>query len=158
MADRHLRLEQVLAADTTRSWAQTLPLLAAFALSKPEHRFACQFLVRKRNLWLFRCNQRGFCGDFIAVDMSPRVPRLRSVAVIELKLGAALRLGGGGASNQLLRTSAAVAELANTTGVIGHDVPVTLACGDGQAVLNWIGAGGINQQRDDAHDRGMSPV
>jgi hypothetical protein len=70
MVDRHLRLEQILAADPSRSWAQSLPLLAVFALTRPEKRFACQLLQRKRNIWLFRCNQRGFCGDFIAVDMS----------------------------------------------------------------------------------------
>ena len=36
MVDRHLRLEQVLAAEASRSWAQCLPLLACFALSRPE--------------------------------------------------------------------------------------------------------------------------
>ena len=98
MVDRHLRLEQILVADPSRSWAQSLPLLAVFALTRPEKRFACLLLQRKRNIWLFRCNQRGFCGDFIAVDMSAELPRQRSVVVIELKVGAGLRFGGAGAA------------------------------------------------------------
>jgi len=143
MVDRHLRLEQILAADSTRSWAQSLALLSAFALTRPERRFACRLLERKRNVWLFRCNQREFCGDFIAVDMSTDLLRLRPVAVIELKLGAWLRFGGAGASNQLQRADAAVIELVQTAGVITEDAPVTLACGDGDAVLEWIRSGGI---------------
>ena len=141
MVDRHLRLEQILAADPSRSWGQSLPLLAVFALTRPEKRFACQLLQRKRNIWLFRCNQRGFCGDFIAVDMSADLPRLRSVTVIELKVGAGLRFGGAGAGNQLQRAGAAVTELVETEGVITKDTPVTLACGDGDKVLDWIAKG-----------------
>ena len=141
MVDRHLRLEQILAADPSRSWAQSLPLLAVFALTKPEKRFACRLLQRKRNIWLFRCNQRGFCGDFIAVDMSADLPRLRSVVVIELKVGAGLRVGGAGAGNQFHRVEAAVTELVETEGVIAKDTPVTLACGDDDKVLDWIAKG-----------------
>jgi hypothetical protein len=141
MVDRHLRLEQILAADPSRSWAQSQPLLAVFALTRPEKRFACRLMQRKRNIWLFRCNQRGFCGDFIAVDMSADLPRLRSVVVIELKVGAGLRFGGAGAGNQLHRAEAAVTELVETEGVIAKDTPVTLACGDGDKVLDWIAKG-----------------
>jgi hypothetical protein len=144
MVDRHLRLEQILAADATRSWAQSLPLLAAFALTRPERRFACRLLEQKRNVWLFRCNQRGFCGDFIVVDMSADLTRRRPVVVIELKLGAGLRFGGGGAGNQLQRADAALTELVETEGVIAKDAPVTLACGDGDTVLEWIRSVGIN--------------
>ncbi len=143
MVDRHLRLEQILAADTTRSWVQSLPLLSAFKLTRPEKRFACRLLERKRNIWLFRCNQRGFCGDFIAVDMSADLPRLRPTVVIELKSGDGMSLGGAGAGNQLQRADAAATELAKTEGVIAKDAPVTLACGDGDAVLDWIRSGGI---------------
>jgi len=141
MVDRHLRLEQILAADTSRSWAQSLPLLAVFALTRPEKRFACRLMQRKRNIWLFRCNQRGFCGDVIAVDMSADLPRLRSVVVIELKVGAGLRFGGAGAGNQLQRAEATVTELVETKGVIANDTPVTLTCGEGDKVLDWIAKG-----------------
>ena len=143
MVDRHLRLEQILAADPSRSWAQSLPLLTVFALTRPEKRFACRLLQRKRNIWLFRCNQRGFCGDFIAVDMSAELPRLRSAVVIELKVGAGLRFGGAGAGNQLQRAGAAVTELVETEGVIAKGTPITLACGDGDKLLDWIAKGEI---------------
>ena len=138
MADRYLRLEQILAADTSRSWARCLPLLAAFALSQPERQFAKRLLERKRNVWLFRSNQRQFCGDFIAVDMSAGIARQQPVSVIELKLGAELRFGGGGAGNQLQRAGAAVTEIAVIEKVITSDVAVTLICGDGDAILEWI--------------------
>ena len=139
MVDDHLRLEQILAAaDPSRSWAQNLPLLKAFSLTRPEKRFARRLLERKRNLWLFRCNQRSFCGDFIVVDMSGALPRLRSVVVMELKSGARLRFGGSGAGNQLQRVHCAVTELAKTEEVIAEDTLVTLACGDGDDVLRWI--------------------
>jgi hypothetical protein len=141
MVDRHLRMEQILAADPSRSWAQSLPLLTVFALTRPEKQFARRLMQRKRNIWLFRCNQRGFCGDFIAVDMSADLPRLRSVVVIELKVGAGLRFGGTGAGNQLQRVEAAVTELVEAEGVITMDTPVTLACGDGDEVLDWIAKG-----------------
>jgi len=143
MTDRHLRLEQILAADRSRSWAQSLPLLACFALSRPEKRFAQHLLERKRNLWLFRCNQRGFCGDFIVVDMSAARLDLRSVVVIELKSSAGLTFGGGGAGIQFRQAQAAVDELAETTGVIAKDAPTMLACGDGEVVLDWIERYGI---------------
>jgi hypothetical protein len=141
MADRHLRLEQILAADTSRSWAQSQSLLAYFALTRPEKRFARRLLERKRNIWLFRCNQRGFCGDFIVVDMSAGRPELRPVVVIELKSRVPPTIGGGGASIQLRKARAAVAELADTENVIAKDTPITLVCGDYQLVLEWIETG-----------------
>ena len=141
MADRHVRLEQVLAADQSRSWAQSYPLLACFALSGPERRFVKRLLERKRNIWLFRCNQRRFCGDFIAVDMSANHPERRLVAVVELKAGGKLVLGGGGASNQLLNSRQAVDDLATTEGVIGKGTRFVPVCGDTDLVLKWIERG-----------------
>ena len=143
MADRNLRLEQILAADPSRSWAHSLPLLAAFALSNPEKRFVRRLLTCKRNYWLFRTNQRQLCGDFVAVDMSAVVPRRRTVSVIELKSGTGLKFGGGGAGNQLQRALAAVTEIASVEKVITTDSIVTLICGDGEAVLDWICSRGM---------------
>ena len=136
--DRHLCLEQILAADASRSWAQSWWLLPCFALSRPETQFARRLLDRKRNIWLFRCNQRAFCGDFIAVDMSVCQPRLRTAVIVELKSGAALRLGGAGAGNQFQRASAAVAELAEIEKVIVEDAPVSMVTGDGEFVARWL--------------------
>jgi hypothetical protein len=141
MVDRHLRLEQILAADPSRSWAQSQPLVARFALTRPEKQFARRLLERKRNIWLFRCSQRGYCGDFIVVDMSAGRPELRPVVVIELKSGVRPTIGGGAASLQLRKAGAAVAELAKAGNVIAKDTPITLVCGDYQLVLEWIEAG-----------------
>ena len=138
MADQHLRLEQILSADTSRSWAQCLPLLDAFALSRPERQFARRLLEKKRNYWLFRSNQRQFCGDFITVDMSAVAAPRRAVSVLELKLGAELKFGGGGAGNQLQRAHAAVTEIVVIEKVITSDAAVTLICGDCDAVLEWM--------------------
>ena len=138
MADQHLRLEQVLAAGRSRSWAQSLPLVSCFALSRPEKRFAKRLLETKRNLWLFRCNQRGFCGDFIVVDMSTARPDQRFVAVIELKSRGGLTFGGGKAGVQFRRVQAAKEELAETTGVVAKDTPTVLVCGGSEPVLKWF--------------------
>lgn len=99
-------------------------------------------MERKRNVWLFRCNQRAFCGDFIAVDMSAADPGLRTAVVIELKSQSRLCFGGAGAGNQFQRAGAAVAELAEQPNVIAAGVPVTLACGDSGDLLEWFAAGG----------------
>lgn len=56
MVDRHLRMEQILAADPSRSWAKSFPMLPVFAMTRPETGFARRLLRMKRNVWLFRCN------------------------------------------------------------------------------------------------------
>lgn len=138
MVDQHLRLEQILAADQRRSWSESLQWLPCFVLSRPEHRFARQLLERKRNIWLFRCNQKKFCGDFITVDMSAQQLDRRSVTVIELKSKGQLTLGGGGAGNQFQNAREAVDELAITSQVVAQGVPFSQACGDAQLVQQWI--------------------
>ena len=94
MADQGLGLPQLircLDVPRRRRWG----VLRAFAMTRPEERFARDLLTRKRNLWLYRCNQRRYCGDFAVVDMSAGLP-LRALWVLELKTGARPRLGGGG--------------------------------------------------------------
>ena len=141
MVDCHWRLERVLAADTDRSWARCRLLLPCFELSRPERQFARRLLLRKRNLWLYRCNQREFCGDFIAVDMSSSRRPLRAVLLLELKARAPVRLGGSGAGNQMQRAPRAVTELIDREQVIAADSPLTLASGSGEALHRWIAAG-----------------
>lgn len=140
MADRHFSLERVLAADPERPWAASWRMLPAFALSAPELRFARELMRRKRNLWLYRCNQRRWCGDFVVVDMSARPPRQQPVLVVELKSGAKLKLGGGGAGNQFENARLAVFELAHLEQAVTAPPAPTLVCGDGAAVLAWIAA------------------
>jgi hypothetical protein len=137
VVDKHRRLEQVLADDPTRSWSQSLRLLPCFALSGPEQRFARQLLQRKRNIWLFRCNQRRFCGDFIIVDMSAARLKHRSVAILELKSHEKLTLDGG-AGIQFRNATAAVEELANVDRVVSHKARFMRVCGGISSVFQWI--------------------
>jgi hypothetical protein len=136
LVDRDWTVRRVLAADPSRPWREGRALLDRFEMSGPERRFARALLGRKRNLWLYRCDQRRFCGDFLCVDMSPRLA-LRPAAVLELKADAALTLGGGGAGVQFQNVPAAV-RAAAAAGVIADSCEPTLVCGDGARVLDWL--------------------
>jgi hypothetical protein len=116
----------------------TSSLVAAFRLHSSERAFALELLRRKTNLWVFRQNQRAFCGDFAIVDMSSPDPKQRAVWILDLKLGAPLRLGGGGAGVQLVNAAQAVAALGRRHGVVGRDAPYELLTGDALAVLGYL--------------------
>ncbi len=90
------------------SRSETHRLVEIFAMTRPEIAFVRRLLERKRNLWLYRCNQRRFCGDFVVVDMSGPM-NLREALVLELKANEALKLEAGGV--QLQNAAEAVAEL-----------------------------------------------
>jgi len=115
-------------------------LVMAFEFGSDERGFCLRLAIRKTNLWLFRSNQRRFCGDFVVVDMSCPVPEARRVRVIDLKRSRPLRLGGGGAGMAFRNAPAAVDEIARRTGVVvpGHEVE--LATGGSAQVLEWLGA------------------
>lgn len=110
-------------------------LVSAFRFKSDERWFALQLLAAKPNLWLFRTNQLASCGDFLAVDMSSPDPRLRVTWALDLKLGAPLRRGGGGAGDQLLNVPAALSDLARRFGVLGRGAPLRLLTGDASALL-----------------------
>ena len=114
--------------------------MPSFAFKNDELPFARRVERYKTNLWLYRTNQRRLCGDFVAVDMSEPRRRRRRVWVLELKRGARLRLGGGGAGNQLVNAAKAVAAVARTDGNIVPDAQHELVSGDGAAVLALLGA------------------
>ena len=130
-AASRFRLEQILVAQLGCPWSHGWKLREMFALSGPEEDFARRMLDRRRNLWLYRTNQRHSCGDFIAIDMSSTSAR-RTVA-IELKANEALRLGAGGV--QLANLDAALDELAGV--ILGGQV-ITVQ-GDAEAVFLWLG-------------------
>jgi hypothetical protein len=115
-------------------------LIAAFEFKSDELPFVRHLLARKSNLWAFRSNQKGFCGDFVVVDMSAACPRRRATWVIDLKLGAPLKLGGGGAGVSFQNAPGAVAEIARRTGALSAEAPVELVCGDRREVLSYLGA------------------
>ena len=129
-------LARVLAQTGRWSWSEGYRLLERFDVSGPERGFVQVVLARRRNLWLFRCNQRCACGDFLAVDMSPPAPGDRAVVAIELKAGEPLALGG--ARLQLARAPEAVRELV-ATGVVGAGAALAQVFGDPAAVLAHLG-------------------
>ncbi|MCA9674544.1 MAG: hypothetical protein H6709_08805 [Kofleriaceae bacterium] len=130
-AAARFRLEQLLVTQLACSWSVGWRLREQFALSGPELEFARVLLERRRNLWLYRCNQRHFCGDFLAIDMS--APRRRTTYALELKAAEPVRVGVGG--RQFAGLATALAEVAE----VRADGPLITAQGDGAEVLRWIG-------------------
>lgn len=128
-------LPRVLVESGARSHSENFRLLERFAMSGPEQGFAQTVLARRPNLWLYRCNQRAACGDFVIVDVSPPAPRDRVALAIELKAGEPLALGG--ARLQLANADVAVAELI-AAGVCGG--AVEHVHGDPAAVLTHLRA------------------
>ncbi|MEQ9321920.1 MAG: hypothetical protein RIF41_22315 [Polyangiaceae bacterium] len=109
---------------------------SAFEMSAPEKDFAKRLLRDKRNLWLYRCHQRCFCGDFAVVDMSGATPADRRVLVAELKEREPLVVGVGPGS-QLARAHDVVAQLVEEK-VIDTRAQVLLAIGDSEELLAWL--------------------
>lgn len=105
----------------------------AFAFKNDEQGFARALLARRPEIWLFRANQRAFCGDFLLVDMSSPATSRPHVCVLELKLGAPLRVGGGGV--QLRNAGRAVRDLPRMQGRLGDEPPFEVLTGDGAAIL-----------------------
>ncbi|MFK7989884.1 MAG: hypothetical protein AB8I08_27945 [Sandaracinaceae bacterium] len=111
------------------------PLLHAFALAPTERDFARELLARHPRFWLYRCHQRRFAGDFLVVDMSARSERV--VFALDLKMGARVVHGGGGAGNAFVQLDAAVSELAEK-GVVGAAPAVKKITGDGSGLLDAL--------------------
>jgi hypothetical protein len=109
-------------------------VLPSFRLHPREHIFATTLLLSHTRIWLWRTHQQRFAGDFALVDMSSPDPRCRRAWIVDLKLGATVKLGGGGAGNQLSRAAHAIAELVDI-GVLGMQVRPRFATGDGRALL-----------------------
>jgi hypothetical protein len=118
---------------------QVAELHGCFAMEDDERWFAERVLCEKANFWLFRCNQKRFCGDFVAIDMSCPDVSGRCARVIELKRGAPLVTGGGGASNQLINAGKAVATIAKSKGVIPARMEAERITGDACTVLAHLG-------------------
>ncbi len=136
---RDFSLKRLLARTSRQSWNETWPLVQAFSHSRPERQFAKTLLRYERRWWLFRCHQRGFCGDFVIVDMSPPAGQSRLAAVIELKTSAPLTIGGGGASNQFKNHQRAFEDVQSQLKHRGTFRP-ELISGDNDHVMNWLRA------------------
>lgn len=129
-------LARLLAAEDM-SWSNGFKLLAHFEMRTQEQSFARALLARKPNLWLFRCNQRCFCGDFAVVDMSAQSPSARRAYVLELKMSAPLQVGVK-PGTQLANWRAAIEDLAERYAVVASDGPVELLLGNGPDVLTFF--------------------
>jgi hypothetical protein len=114
-------------------------VLSAYAFCNDEAAFARELLRKRSQLWLFRSNQRRFCGDFVVVDMSSPVVERRPAWVVDLKLGAPLRVGGGGAGIQLRNSDRALAEIADVHGAIAPPLAAERVTGDRREVLGYFG-------------------
>ena len=113
-------------------------LKASFRFKNDELRFARQLVRRKSNYWVFRSNQQKFCGDFIVVDMSSPDTERRRVYVLDLKQGAALKIGGGGAGAQFKNAAQAVASVWLHTGAVAKEAEFVMLSGDRQALLAYL--------------------
>ncbi len=129
-------LRRVIAAHA-QTWSDGYAWLEQFELRSQERAFARQMLSRKRNVWLFRCNQRQRCGDFITVDMSDPLPAARRVNVIELKQNQPLSFGSG---SDLQRSfwRRATAEIEAEHGIIDAESPVSFPGGGESEVLSHL--------------------
>src|SRR5688572_7621580 len=116
--------------DPRFSYASALRMSERFLFKNDEKMFVRELLFRKSNFWIYRCDQHGFCGDFAVVDMASRVVKKRAVYVIDLKQGAALKVGGGGAGIQFKNAANVTASLAENFGVVAEGAPTTLLSGD----------------------------
>ncbi len=114
----------------------TAKCVAAFELTSAEWQFV-HALTRHPRFWMYRSNQRRFCGDFVVVDMSARYPSDRPVWVIDLKREGRLCLSGGGAGVQLRNRQLAVAELARR-GVAGEDTAARPVVGGREVVMRHL--------------------
>ncbi|MFT3775744.1 MAG: hypothetical protein QM820_61135 [Minicystis sp.] len=112
--------------------------VGTFAFKNDEERFARALLFEHSRFWLYRSNQRAFCGDFVIVDMSSPRPARRRAFVVELKHGAPLRRGGGGAGVQLRNAEQVVRDLRGA--VLGDEASWDILTGDGGHILAWLSA------------------
>jgi hypothetical protein len=121
-----------------RTGKQVSELVPLFDFKNDERYFARELLETKNNFWLFRCNQRKFCGDFLAVDMSSNDIRFRDTYVIDLKQNAPLKTNGGGAGNQFINSGEACDWIAEEYHIIDSRVNIRKLSGDKSCILNYL--------------------
>lgn len=129
-------LHRLLSQVDERSSSQAWGLQERFALSSREERFVRRLLAVKRNLWLFRCNQRRYCGDFIAVDMASAAVHLRPAYALELKQGEPLKLDAG-PGIQMKNVDEAILELIEQD-VLQVGSPYIRVSGSFEVILEWL--------------------
>lgn len=132
LLDHGFRLERAVACDPR--WERARAAVPRLRLSGPEQRFVLGLLQRRRNYWLWRCDQKAACGDFAVVDLSDPVPARRRAWVLELKERSDWRDGRG---LQLLNARIAHDELVEL-GVLTPDSTVLLREASTSAALDAL--------------------
>lgn len=113
--------------------------VGSFKFKNDEKQFVKTVLSNKQNLWVFRTHQQRYCGDFVIVDMSSPDPELRPVVLLDLKSGASLKRGGGGAGIQFRNAGHAIQEIAVETQIIPKHTSFELLSGDRREILSYLG-------------------
>jgi hypothetical protein len=139
-----------------RTWAQVLDraldgdvrpqVVWRYALTPDERRFVRELLRRHSRLWCFRTDQQARAGDFAIVDMSAPRPEARQWFVVDVKLHAPLRRGGGGAGNQLTGAPR-VGEALARRGLVGPRVAPVLLTGDRRTLVDGVADDGVRPRR-----------
>lgn len=138
LVDEGFHFHKLLMQELGISSREARELKASFDVSEPEKRFVRKLLRDKRNVWLYRCHQQRFCGDFVAVDMSSADLPMRPAAVIELKEREPVRTGLD-PTGQQRNAPDAIAELV-AAGVLAHESTIEILIGGSHEVLEWIEA------------------
>lgn len=125
--------------DPRFSHSAALRMSERFSFKNDEKAFVRELLFRKSNFWIFRCDQQRACGDFVIVDMASPKVKHRSVVVLDLKQGAPLKIGGGGAGVQFKNAGLAVQAVAKEFQIIPSEVGFELLSGDKEKILAYWG-------------------
>lgn len=136
MVDESFSLPLLLEETPGISSGEAYRLREVFAMSRREEQFVRALLLKKRNLWIYRCHQQRYCGDFVVIDMSDPNPGNRSVYLIELKARAPLKIGSGGLQ---VRNADKAMEVLRGLGRIDRNVRAAILTGDKDAVLSRLG-------------------
>ena len=113
-------------------------LNAMFDFKSDERAFARALLEQKPHLWVFRCNQQRFCGDFILIDMSCPDIEGRRVLALEMKERGRLKVGSG-AGFQLRNAARAVAAISRETGIVVEGAPFETVVGGKGELASFLG-------------------
>lgn len=157
-----LHASMVQQEDGLRLWFQAEPgktrhqiryLYSLFAFKSDEYFFARELVMHKPNFWVFRCNQKAFCGDFLIVDMSAPKAADRALWLLDLKEGCPLHDGAGPAGAQMIRAARAVAAVHERYDAVPAAQVPTKLVGTASALLTYFGCSGsvaaIADQGDD---------
>ncbi|CAM2008885.1 hypothetical protein [Acanthopleuribacter pedis] len=125
--------------DQEKTRHQIRYLYSLFAFKSEEGSFARDLVLGKPNFWVFRCNQKAFCGDFLVIDMSPPKVADRPVWLLDLKEGCPVSDGAGSAGAQMIHADRALAAIYAEHGAVEPNQPFEKRVGSAAALLEFFG-------------------